>query len=135
MSYIEKTISRNEEIIHVVRFHWIYTFTAILYLLIFGPFILGIIVFITMMIKKWTTERILTNTRYIQKIGWIARNTEEISINRIEEVELSQSILGRILGYGSVIISGTGSGNIELKSIRKPLVFQRHLNDLRYHSK
>ena len=67
-----------------------------------------------MLINKWTTERVLTDSRYIQKIGWIARNTEEISINKIEEVVLSQTILGRILGYGSISISGTGSGKIIL---------------------
>ena len=43
-----------------------------------------------------------TDSRYIQKTGWIARDTEEISIYKIEEVDLSQSILGRILGYGYI---------------------------------
>ena len=84
------------------------------------------------MINKWTTERALTNTRYIQKIGWIARNTEEIGISKIEEVDLQQSILGRILGYGSISISGTGSGHILLKDIDAPLLFQKNLNDLRF---
>ena len=70
------------------------------------------IISLKMMINKWTTERALTNTRYIQKIGWIARSTEEISISKIEEVDLKQSIIGRLLGYGSVSISGTGSGHI-----------------------
>ena len=76
----------------------------------------------------------LTDSRYIQKTGWIARDTEEISIYKIEEVDLSQSILGRILGYGSISISGTGSGNIVLKSIDDPLIFQKHLNDLRFNN-
>ena len=132
MSYIEDTISDDEIIVYVVKFHWIYTFVAYLYLIFLGIFIIGIIIFIKMMINKWTTERALTNTRYIQKIGWIARNTEEISINKIEEVELKQSIIGRIFDCGSVSISGTGSGNILLKSIDCPLIFQKHLNNLRF---
>ena len=132
MSYIEDTISDDETIVYVVKFHWIYTFVAFLYLIFLGIFIIGIIIFIKMMINKWTTERALTNTRYIQKIGWIARNTEEISINKIEEVELKQSIIGRIFDCGSVSISGTGLGNILLKSIDSPLIFQKHLNNLRF---
>ena len=132
MGYVEDTIGTNEKIVYAVKFHWIYTFSAFLYLLFLGVFIIGIIIFIKMMINKWTTERALTNTRYIQKTGWIARNTEEISINKIEEVDLKQSILGRILDYGSVSISGTGSGNILLKSIDSPLTFQKHLNNLRF---
>ena len=132
MGYIEDTISDKEKIIYVVRFHWIYTFIAFLYLIFLGLLLIGIFIFIKMMINKWTTERALTNTRYIQKIGWISRDTEEIGISKIEEVDLQQSILGRILGYGSISISGTGSGHIFLKDIDAPLLFQKNLNDLRF---
>ena len=134
MGYIEDTISDNEKIVYVVQFHWIYTFIAFLYLIFLGFLLIGIFIFIKMMINKWTTERALTNTRYIQKIGWIARNTEEIGISKIEEVDLQQSILGRILGYGSISISGTGSGHILLKDIDAPLSFQKSLNDLRFNN-
>ena len=90
--------------------------------------------FLKMMINKWTTERALTNTRYIQKIGWISRSTEEISISKIEEVDLNQSIIGRFLGYGSISISGTGSGHILLRDIDSPLSFQKNLNNLRFNN-
>ena len=132
MRYVQDTIGTNEKIAYIVKFHWVYTLSAILYLLLFGIFIIGIIIFVSMLINKWTTERVLTDSRYIQKIGWIARYTEEISINKIEEVVLSQTILGRILGYGSISISGTGSGKIILTSIDNPLDFQKHLNNLRF---
>lgn len=134
MGYVEDTIGTNEKIVYTVKFHWIYTFSAFMYLLFLGVLIIGIIVFIKMMIDKWTTERVLTNSRYIQKTGWIARDTEEISIYKIEEVELYQSIFGRILGYGSLSISGTGSGNIVLKSIDNPLLFQKSLNNSRFNN-
>ncbi len=87
-----------------------------------------------MMINKWTTERVLTDLRYIQKTGWIKRDTEEIRISKIEEVDLKQSILGRILGYGSINISGTGSGKITLELIDDPLIFQKNLNNLKSNS-
>ena len=135
MGYVEDTIGTNEKIVYAVKFHWIYTFSAFLYLLFLGVFIIGIIIFIKMMINKWTTERVLTDSRYIQKTVWISRDTEEISIYKIEELDLSQTILGRILGYGSISVSGTGSGNIVLKSIDDPLIFQKHLNDLRFNNK
>ena len=117
MSYVDKTIGKNETIIYRVQFHWTFTFLAFLNLLLLGVFIIGIYYFIKMMINKWTTERVLTNERYIQKIGWISRDTEEMSLDRIEEVNLNQSLLGRILGFGTVEISGTGSGKITLRYI------------------
>ena len=132
MSYVEKTIGINESIIYKVKFHWTYSFVAILYLLILGIVWIGIFIFLKMIINKWTTERVLTNERYIQKIGWIRRETEEISLDRVEEVNLTQSLLGRIFGFGTVDLSGTGSGKIILKYIDEPLVFQKHLNNQRF---
>ena len=134
MGYVQDTIGNNEKIIYTVKFHWLYTLIAFLNLLFLGVFIIGIIKFIKMMINKWTTERVLTDLRYIQKTGWIKRDTEEIRISKIEEVDLKQSILGRILGYGSINISGTGSGKITLELIDDPLVFQKNLNNLKSNS-
>ena len=131
MGYVQDTIGNNEKIIYTVKFHWMYTLVAFLNLLFLGIFIIGIIKFLRMIINKWTTERVLTNLRYIQKTGWIKRDTEEISISKIEEVDLKQSVLGRILGFGSINISGTGSGQITLKSIDDPLMFQKNLNNLK----
>ena len=129
MGYVKETIGNKEKIVYTVEFHWVYNLIALFNLLFLGVFIIGIVIFFKMMINKWTTERVLTNLRYIQKTGWISRDTEEISIYKIEEVELKQSIIGRILGYGSINISGTGSGKIVLESIDNPLVFQKHLNN------
>ena len=84
-----------------------------------------------MMIKKWTTERVLTDNRFIQKTGWILQNTEDIRIDRMEEVNLNQSILGRIFDYGDLRISGMGAGSIQLNMIDSPIEFQKSLNDLK----
>ena len=134
MGYVQDTIGNNEKIIYTVKFHWLYTLIAFLNLLFLGVLIIGIINFFKMMINKWTTERVLTDLRYIQKTGWIKRDTEEIRISKIEEVDLKQSILGRILGYGSINISGTGSGKITLELIDDPLIFQKNLNNLKSNS-
>ena len=82
-------------------------------------------------IEKWTTERALTSRRLIVKVGLISRTTEEISCNRIEEVNLEQSILQRILGCGNIKVTGVGSGEIILKNIDNPLEVQRKINELR----
>ena len=132
MSYVQSTIGKDEKIIYYINYHWAYVALAYFYLIIFGVFIVGVILFFRMMINKWTTERVLTNKRYIQKTGWISRKTEEISVQKIEEVEFNQSILGRVLNYGSVLISGTGVGKIKLNLIDDPLIFQKKLNNVRF---
>ena len=52
--------------------------------------------------------------RLIYKRGWIARHVEEIALNRIEEVVLDQTVIGRLLGYGRIVVAGTGRGVIVL---------------------
>ena len=131
MSYIEKTLGNDEKILYQVNYHWLYTAVAILSLIFLGVFIIGIIIFLYMMIKKWTTERCITNFRLIQKTGWIARNTEEMRIDRMEEINLKQTVIDRIFGSGSIVITGVGKGEIKLKFIDEPLVFQKKLNNLK----
>ena len=131
MSYIEKTLGNNEKILYQVNYHWLWTAIAILSLIFLGVFIIGIFIFLFMMIKKWTTERCITNFRLIQKTGWIARDTQEIRIDRMEEINLKQTIIDRIFGSGSIVITGVGKGEIKLKFIDEPLVFQKKLNNLK----
>ena len=131
MKFIRSTLPDNETIEMEVCFHWTHTLVAWLYLLVLGWLIIGIFLFISMYLEKWTTERALTNRRLILKRGFIRRKTEEISFNRIEEVNLSQSILQRILGSGDIKITGTGAGEIALKNIDDPLDVQKKINELR----
>ncbi|MDA8650013.1 PH domain-containing protein [Alphaproteobacteria bacterium] len=87
--------------------------------------------FVSIYLEKWTAERVLTNRRLILKRSFIRQKTEEISFNRVEEVNLSQSILQRILGSGDIKVTGTGAGEIMLKNIDDPLNAQKKVNELR----
>tara|TARA_B100000989_G_scaffold292540_1_gene268621 strand:+ start:1847 stop:2362 length:516 start_codon:yes stop_codon:yes gene_type:complete len=161
MGYVEKTLGNGEKIEHIVNFHWLWMFFAYLfltvgsvlaivaflyvpellsqeqidsawvYLMPFFSFVAGLSIYLSMMIKKWTTERVLTDTRFIKKTGWIMRKTEEIRIDRMEEINLDQSVLGRLFDYGDVKISGMGMGGITLSMIDSPIEFQKRLNDLK----
>ena len=131
MSYIEKTLGSNERILYRVNYHWLWTAIAVLSLIFLGTFIIGIFIFLYMMIKKWTTERCITNYRLIQKTGWIARNTQEIRIDRMEEINLKQTIIDKIFDSGNIIVTGVGEGELELKFIDEPLIFQKKLNNLK----
>jgi len=131
MKFIKSTLPDNENIEMEISFHWTHTLVAWLYLLFLGWLIIGVFLFISMYLEKWTTERALTNRRLILKRGFIRRKTEEISFNRVEEVNLSQSILQRILGSGDIKVTGTGAGEIALKNIDDPLDVQKKINELR----
>ena len=124
MSYVLKTMSENESILYKAKFHWLYTFSAFLVLLLLDVILIGIIIFLSMMINKWTTEIVLTDQRLVYKTGWIKRNTQEVALNRLEEINLNQGFWGRIFDYGKLDIHGTGIALIDLPNIDSPLEFR-----------
>ena len=131
MKFIKSTLPHNETIKMEIAFHWTHSLIAWLALFFLGWLIVGIFIFISMYIEKWTTERALTNKRLVIKRGLISRQTEEMSFNRIEEVNLNQSILQRLLGSGNIRVTGTGSGEVVMKNIDDPLAVQKKLNEVR----
>lgn len=90
----------------------------------FGFLLLGIMLFGHMMIIRATTEIAVTNNRFVLKEGVIARKVDEMNIDRIESVHVMQSILGRILDYGIVMVRGMGVGEIILPPVAHPVVLR-----------
>ena len=76
---------------------------------------------------RWTTETDVTNMRVVHKTGFIKRRTFEMSLDKVESVDVNQSILGRILNYGSVTVRGVGEGAETIDTIASPLDFRNHI--------
>jgi uncharacterized membrane protein YdbT with pleckstrin-like domain len=73
---------------------------------------------------RWTTETDVTNMRVVHKTGFIQRRTFEMALDKIESVDVNQSILGRMLNYGDVTINGVGEGRQVIPTIASPLAFR-----------
>ena len=82
---------------------------------------IGLIALIQAKFRQMTTELAVTDRRVIQKFGFISRHTAEMNINQVESVEVEQSLLGRMLDYGTVTIHGTGAGLETLYRLATPL--------------
>jgi uncharacterized membrane protein YdbT with pleckstrin-like domain len=95
--------------------------------LIVSAFVLlmGLLKFAQLMIVKATTEIAVTTSRLSYKRGLVARYVGEINIDRIEGVNVLQGILGRMFGYGRVMVRGTGVGDILLPPIEQPIRFRK----------
>lgn len=77
--------------------------------------------------QRWTTEIAVTNRRIIYKRGFIQRDTFEMSLDKVESVEVDQSIPGRLLDYGNISVRGTGDTLKTFRSIGSPLDFRNHV--------
>lgn len=125
MSYIDKSLGEGERLVARAQFHWWYSFKAWLALILLFWCIVGIVIFLRMMIRKWTTEIGITTHRFVEKTGWLTLNTQEIALPNIEGVKVSQGFWGNLLGYGRIRIEGTGIDAIELPDIANPIEFRK----------
>jgi Bacterial PH domain len=156
MSYIQQSLGDGETIIARAHFHWLYLSTAWLSLLVPGVlllaalgqaqtqpdpysvaagllFVLGLIVFLRLMIRKWSVEIGVTSHRFVEKYGLLSMKTNEIALPNIEGVKVNQSILGRVFGYGTVKIEGTGVDSVTTPTIADPVGFVRAIQTAKEH--
>ena len=73
---------------------------------------------------RWTTETDVTNMRVVHKAGFIKRRTFEMRLDKVESVDVNQSVLGRLLNYGDLTIQGVGEGTETISTIASPLAFR-----------
>jgi uncharacterized membrane protein YdbT with pleckstrin-like domain len=144
MSYVQRVLQPGEAVRHTAAIHWIVYWpgalciVAALLALVWASFLpdalgrwvhwfaaLLTVVAVVFLIREWfgwwTTEVAVTNLRVIYKTGLIKRRTNEMNMDKVESVQVDQSILGRILDYGTVTIVGTGVGLETLTGVAQPI--------------
>jgi uncharacterized membrane protein YdbT with pleckstrin-like domain len=114
-SYIQSNLLKDEQVVHETRLHWIR------FLSLRGLFTL----FIAPLIDRACSEFAITNRRVIIKLGLVSRRTFEMNLSKIESVNVDQSLLGRMLGYGTITIIGTGGTKETFADIAAPVEFRR----------
>jgi uncharacterized membrane protein YdbT with pleckstrin-like domain len=149
--YIDDILQPGEKVLYSTNAHWIFYWPAI------AAWILAVVLFflsratVTESIvllylsasavvaiaalywtfkawfHRWTTETDVTNLRVVHKTGFIKRRTFEMSLDKVESVDVDQSILGRILNYGNVTVRGVGEGAETITTIASPLDFRNHI--------
>jgi len=118
--YVESHLIKGETVVYSAKLHWIIYLTAKAILTIWiGPFI-----------QQATSEFAITTKRVIIKVGLISRRTLEMNLSKIETVNVDQSILGRILNYGSITIIGTGGTREVFGDISNPMQFRRAFQEI-----
>lgn len=145
MGYIEKSLAGNEALIAKARFHWLYhvfgytalvlflAVAAYLYAELQAPWfaamvgVVGLIIFVCVMVPIWTTEIGVTSERVILKRGFLTRRTDEIELSAIEETNIDQGLLGRLLGFGRITLQGTGDDDVDIPPIADPLRFRKSI--------
>jgi membrane protein YdbS with pleckstrin-like domain len=152
MRYVTRVLQPGETIVYATKLHWFVNLWAILLLVICLllavaawllvdnqnlSLALGIaaVIFALLalssglraLIRRTTTELAVTDQRVIFKTGLLARHTLEMNRGKVESVTVDQSIPGRMFGYGTIIVRGTGSTLEPIRNIADPLTFRSHI--------
>jgi uncharacterized membrane protein YdbT with pleckstrin-like domain len=145
MPYVTSVLQPGETIKAIGRLHWV-IFVRALLLLAFGAvllvaaggeiagrsqlaalvlgavlLVLGVLSFAHAWYERRITELAVTNHRVIYKRGFIRRHTVEMNMDKVETVNVDQSLLGRLLGFGTIRVLGTGQGIERLGRIASPI--------------
>lgn len=131
MPYIEESLSTGEEISALFRLHWVARIPLALWLLLGIP-TLGITLVIALYeyLRIRHIEQGVTNKRVIFKTGIISRKSEEMKLASIETVEIDQGIFGRILGYGSIKVTGRGTSDVLFRLVDDPMAVKRQIESV-----
>jgi uncharacterized membrane protein YdbT with pleckstrin-like domain len=155
LSYVESNLIPGEQVLYKTGLHWIVLFWPVLFAAFFGlgalPLLIvsiatigdkngpagGVTAFVLLLmagllvflgyLKRAATEMAVTNKRVIIKTGLLSRRTFELLMSKIESIGVDEGMLGRMLGYGSLVVRGTGGTPEPFKNISHPLEFRRQV--------
>ena len=150
MSYVDNNLLAGETVVHRTRNHWVIFFWPVFWLLcglilsiaggvvspssqamVFWALLGGAVVIfglfssLSTLITYMTSEYAVTNKRVIIKKGFIRRNSFEILHSKVESIGVDQGIVGRVLGFGTIVVNGSGAGQSPFSHIQDPLAFRR----------
>jgi uncharacterized membrane protein YdbT with pleckstrin-like domain len=138
MSYVDKSLIPNEIVtfrtrLHPIIFAWPLLFALLaIALLAYGAhaaagfvFLIACILGLMKYLVFISSEFAVTNKRVIIKVGVFRRRTLEMLLSKVEAIAVTQGIMGRIFGCGSIVVTGTGGTHEPFANISAPLEFRR----------
>ncbi|MBV9862025.1 MAG: PH domain-containing protein [Alphaproteobacteria bacterium] len=150
MRYVTRVLQPGETVIYATRLHWLIFLPALVLLLICVVLLLGAAatsgdlavaleimaaIFAIFAFSSWaraailraTTELAVTDRRVIYKSGLLSRHTLEMNRSKVESVDVDQTLLGRLFGFGTIVVRGTGGSLEPIRRIADPLTFRSHI--------
>lgn len=157
MSYVEKNLIPGETVIYTTRLHWSVLIGPVILGVLFGaggaalairsamergdqssssmPMMIGGLVLLVVamvcifigVVKRNATEMAVTDKRLVVKVGVASRRTLELLLQKVESIGVEESVVGRMLGYGTVIVRGTGGTPEPFERMSNPIEFRKQV--------
>lgn len=148
MGYVERHLLPEEQVLYKTRLHWILLLrpsVLIVLGLVIGAAswrmdappavwyvggaaaVAGLLWGLVHYVEMMTSEFAVTTVRLILKVGLLARYTTELLISKVESIGVTQSLVGRLLDFGDLTVTGTGGAREVFKRVRDPITFRNHV--------
>jgi uncharacterized membrane protein YdbT with pleckstrin-like domain len=148
LGYVERHLLPHERVLYKTRLHWILFARPVLLTL------LGVVLTVATgaatglewlwsasllvvlaglgwgtvhYVELMTSEFAVTSTRLIFKVGLVARYTTELLLSKVESIGVQQTLLGRLLNYGDLVVTGTGGAREVFRRVHDPIGFRNHV--------
>jgi len=150
MSYIDSNLLDGEHVVFRTRLHWLLFMGPVLFIVIvlfpaawllssgtwflasgtwggyaWVPIGLGALILVATFIKRQSSDFAVTNKRVMMKVGVFHTRSIELLLNKIEAIAVEQTLVGRMFGYGDIVITGSGGTKEAFSRIQSPLEFRR----------
>jgi uncharacterized membrane protein YdbT with pleckstrin-like domain len=143
MSYIDANLLPGERIVFRTRLHWKLLVGPLVFLLVtlapvvwlyaqgpWTPWILlapafGLLVLATAIVRRQSSDFAVTSKRVMMKTGIFSTRSVELLLGKIEAIAVNQTLAGRLMGYGDIVVTGSGGTEETFADIQAPLGFRR----------
>ena len=142
MSYIDTHLLPGEVVAYRTRLHWkifvgpvlvtivmaalsVWALSAQKTVLAIIPGVIAVMVLFIAWVKRHSSEFAVTNKRVIIKLGFMTTRSMELLLPKIEGITVSQSLLGRMFGFGEIVVTGSGGTQEPFDNIQSPLDFRQ----------
>ncbi len=152
MSYVDEHLLPGERVVYRAHLHWMaFHWSILLVVLAVAVAIGGQLVQTTPAVDPWklwvpaalaalallfaigpylkrsSSEFAVTDKRVLVKVGLLQRDSLETLLSKVEAISVDQTVWGRMLGYGTITIVGTGGTRETFERIAAPLEFRRQV--------
>ena len=147
MSYIDRNLLPNEQLVYRTHLHWMLFIGPVVFsaamiaaasILSTGrwseyawiPVALAAVLVVSALIRRQSSDFAVTNRRVMMKVGVFSARSIELLLNKIEAITVEQTLIGRIFGYGDVVVTGSGGTREVFSHIQSPLQFRRSVQSV-----
>jgi uncharacterized membrane protein YdbT with pleckstrin-like domain len=142
VSYIDRHLLPGEVVVYRTRLHWKLFVAPVLVSLVMAalaiwalsadrrvwaipPLVIALVLLLSAWIQRRNSEFAVTSKRVIIKLGVITTRSMELLLSKIEGITVTQSLMGRMFGYGEIVVTGSGGTQEPFDSIQSPLDFRQ----------